>query len=215
MKIPPEQQQLNEILTKVLVYQHSLRKDRAVELDELLREGVLSPADAEFLSSNSVTYKPHRRSDFHALDMFHMPTDGGGCVFIGPSGPPLTKRHATLSDFQPVVESFLRLPRPEDELLLHIEFTEEDGMAVAPGRILFTLCSADWRQQLPAIRKVAGEFGLCPFHDAEVQCHWSLTFNATQDAAHTAAAVVALLNRGCAFSDKSMITYSAGALDEA
>jgi hypothetical protein len=48
-------------------------------LDELQREGVLDAADIEFLSSNSVTYKPHRVSDYHALDMFHMPTADGGC----------------------------------------------------------------------------------------------------------------------------------------
>src|SRR5213596_1277291 len=111
---------------KIVTYQHSLSNGRAVDLDELHRNGVLSPADAEFLSSHSVTYKPHRLSDYHAGDMLHMPTDGG-CVFIGPAGPPLTKRRASLGVFQSIVESFLRLPRPQDELLLHIEFTEHDG----------------------------------------------------------------------------------------
>src|SRR5437016_152063 len=124
-KTPPEQEQLHEILMKILTYQHSLSDDRAVDLDELRREGVLSPANAEFLTSHSVTYKPHRLSDYHAGDMLHMPTNGG-CVVFGPSGPPLTKRGASLSTFQPIVESFLRLPRPQDELLLHIEFTEHD-----------------------------------------------------------------------------------------
>jgi hypothetical protein len=85
----------------------------------------------EFLTTRSVTYKPHRLSDYHAGDMLHMPTDGG-CVFIGPSGPPLTKRRSSLSDFQSIVESFLRSPRPQGELLLHIEFTDHDGMGVAP-----------------------------------------------------------------------------------
>lgn len=211
--MPPEQEQLNEILMKVVAYQHSLPDDRAVELDELRREGVLSPSDAEFLTSHSVTYKPHRRCDYHALDMFHMPTEDGGCVFIGPGGPPLTKRHAALSDFEPVVAGFLRLPRPQDELLLHVEFTEHDGMGVAPEMICFTLRSPDWRQRLTSIRGVAAEFGFHPFQDEEIQSSWSLTFRIAPDAARTAAAVVALLRRGCAFTDETEVTYSAGALD--
>ncbi len=139
--MPPDQKQLLVVLEKVAAYQRSSPENRAVELDELLREGVLSPSDAEFLASHSVTYKPHRRSDYHALDMFRMPTEGGGCVFIGPGGPPLTKRHARLPGFQAIVESFLQLPRPRDELLLHIEFTKQDRMAVAmemSGRIIAT-----------------------------------------------------------------------------
>lgn len=211
--IPPEQEQLHEILMKVVAYQHSLPDDRLVEFDELRREGVLSPSDAEFLTAHSVTYKPHRRSDYHALDMFHMPTADGGCVFIGPSGPPLTKRHAPLSNFQPIVESFLRLPRPQDELLLHVEFTEYDGMGVAPEMICFNLRGDDWRKRLTAIRNVAAEFGLQPFQDQEVQSSWSLTFRIAPDAARTAAAVAALLGRGCGFTDETDITYSAGALD--
>src|SRR6266516_6478789 len=92
LPIPPEQERLVEILMKIVTYQHSLSDGRAVELDELRREGVLSPADAEILSSHSVTYKPHRLSDYHTGDMLHMPTDDGGCVFIGTARPPLTKR---------------------------------------------------------------------------------------------------------------------------
>jgi len=151
-QIPPEREQLHEILMKIVTYQHSLSDGRAVELDELRREGALSPADVEFLTTHSVTYKPHRLSDYHAGDMLHMPTDDGGCVFIGPGGSPLTKRRASLSDFQSIVESFLRLPRPEDELLLHIEFTEHDGMGVAPEMICYTLQSASWRQRLQSLR---------------------------------------------------------------
>jgi hypothetical protein len=146
--------------------------------------------------------------------MLHMPTDGG-CVFIGPCGPPLTKRTAPLGDFPPIVESFLRLPKPQDELLLHIEFTEHDGMGVAPEMICFTLRGADWRQRLPAIRSVAAEFGFQPFQDEEVQSSWSLTFRIAPDPARTAAAVVALLSHGCGFTDGTEITYSAGALDAA
>jgi hypothetical protein len=214
-KMPPQQERLNEILMKVVTYQHSLPGGRAVELEELEREGVLSPDDLAFLTAHAITYKPHRISDFHALDMFHMPTDDGGCVFIGPGGPPLKKRSAILGVFAPVVDSFLRLPRPQDELLLHVEFTEHDGMGVAPEMICFTLRSANWRQRLPAIRSVAAEFGFNPFQDEEVQSSWSLTFRIAPDAAQTAAAVVALLSRGCGFPDETEITYSAGALDEA
>jgi len=204
---------MHEILMKILTYQHSLSDGRAVELDELRREGVLSPADAEFLASHSVTYKPHRLSDYHAVDMFHMPKEDGGCVFIGPGGPPLTKRHASLSAFQSIVEGFLRLPRPQDELLLHIEFTEHDGMGVAPEMICYDMQSASWRQRLPAIRSVAAEFGFYSFQDEEIQGSWSLTFRLEPDVARTAAAVVALLGRGCGFTDETEIIYSAGALD--
>src|SRR5262245_61936254 len=90
--IPPERERLHEILTKILAYQYTLPEGRAVEFDELRREGVLSPADVEFLLSGSVTYKAHRLSDYHGGDMLHMPTDDGGCMFIGPQGPPLKKR---------------------------------------------------------------------------------------------------------------------------
>lgn len=200
---------------KVHSYQHSLPDGRAVELDELEREGILSPEDRAFLVANSVTYKPHRLSDFHCLDMFHLPTENGGCVFIGPSAPPLRKRRVPLKGFSLVVESFLKLPRPKDELLLHIEFTDHDGMGVAPEMICFTLRGANWRQRLPAIRSVAAEFGFQPFQDEEVQCSWSLTFRIAVDPVHLAKSVVALLSRGCGFTNETEITYSAGALDEA
>jgi hypothetical protein len=212
-KIPLQQERLREILRKVVTYQYSLPDGRAVELEELECQGILSTDDMAFLTTASVTYKPHRVSDFHALDMFHMPTDGGGCVFIGPSGPSLIKRGAPLGIFASVVDSFLRLPRPQDELLLHIEFTEHDGMAVAAEMICFNLRGADWKQRLPAIRNVAAEFGIHPFQDEEILGSWLLTFRITPDAAHTAAAVVALLSRGCGFTDNTEITYSAGALD--
>ena len=63
--------------------------------------------------------------------------------------------------------------------------------------------------------KASAEFGLSPFQDEEVQSNWALTFRIAPDPAHTAAAVVALLSRGCGFADETEITYSAGALDEA
>lgn len=211
-KMPPEQERLHEILTKIIAYQYSLRGGREVEVDELLREGVLSTADAEFLSKHSVTYKPHQLSDYHAGDMFQMPTDGGS-ISLGPIGPPLVKRVAPLGDFAHIVDSFLRLPRPQDELLLHIEFTEHDGMAVAPAMICFVLRGDDWRHGLPAIRGVAEEFGFHPFQDEEVQNSWTLTFSTALNPARTAAAVVALLIRGCGFTEEARVTYSAGALD--
>lgn len=213
-QIPPEQQRLHEILAKTVAYQHSLPDGRAVEMEELRREGVLSPADVDFLAAHSVTYKPHRLSDYHAGDMFHMPTEGG-CVFIGPGGPPLKNRHSSVGDFRPIVESFLRLPRPKGELLLHIEFTKRDGMGVAPEMICFNLQSAAWRRRLPELRSAAAEFGLHPIQDEEIQGRWTLIFRVVPDAARTAAAVVALLGRGCGFPDEAEMTYSAGALDEA
>src|SRR5688572_27276285 len=134
---PPEEQRLHEILTKILNYQYSLPDGRAVELDELLRKGALSPSDGEFLTSHSVTYKPHRISDYHASDMLHMPTDSGGCVFIGPCGPPLTKRTAPLRALGDIIENFLQFPRAEGELFMHIDSSDRDGVGVSPGFISF------------------------------------------------------------------------------
>jgi hypothetical protein len=212
-KIPPDQERLNEILTRVIAYQQSLSDGRAVELDELKREGVLASADIEFLNLHSVTYKPHRLSDYHAMDMLHMPLAEGACVFMGPSSPPLPKHHTPLRSFRPVVESFLQLPVPQDELLLHVEFSEHDGMAVAPKLIIFTLRSIHWRERLQALRAVAMQFGFSPLQDEVVQGSHILTFTIPLDAAKTAASAVALLNRGCGFTDEAEVVYSAGALD--
>lgn len=214
-EIPPEQERLLEILLKIVTYQHSLPDGRAVEMDELRYEGILSDTDVQFLTSHSVTYKPHRVSDYHAGDLLHMPTENGGCVFIGQGGPRLTKRRALLSAFGPIVESFLKLPKPHDELLLHIEFTEQDGMGVAPEMLCFTLQGAQWRQRLPAIRRAAADLGLHPNQDEEIQSSHMLYFGVTFDAGRTAAVVVALLSRGCGFSNETEIIYSAGALDQA
>ena len=65
------------------------------------------------------------------------------------------------------------------------------------------------------IRSVAAEFGFQPLQDEERQCSWTLKFRVVPDVARTAAAVVALLRRGCGFTDETEITYSAGALDAA
>ena len=214
-EMPPDQERILQLVMKVVAYQHSLLDGRAIELDELRREGVLEPADIEFLNSSGVAYKPHRLSDYHALDMFHMPTSDGGCVFIGPGGPPLKRRRVPLQNFQAIVESFLQLPRPRDELLLHIEFIgHHDGMGVAPEMICFNFRSMHWRERLPGIRSVAAEFGFRPLQDEVLQGSHALTFTIGADSARTAAATVALLGRGCGFADQAEITYSAGALDE-
>jgi hypothetical protein len=211
----PELERLNEILMKIVAYQHSLSDGRGVELDELHRQGVLSLADLDFFKQHSVTYKPHRVSDYHALDTLNMPTEGG-CVFIGPGGPPLKNRVAKLNAFQPVVEEFLKLPKPKDELLLHIEFTKDtDGMGVSPGHVCFIFKSEEWRRALVAIRSVATELGLLPHQDADVQDTHILGLVVPTDASQAAAAVIALLSRGCNFSQDAQIIYSAGALDEA
>jgi hypothetical protein len=211
---PPEQMRLHELLVKVIAYQRSLPDGRAVELGELKREGVFDSADVEFLNSHSVTYKPHRVSDYHALDMFHMPTSDGSCVFIGPSGPPLKKRRMPLRKLQAEVEGVLKLRRPREELLLHIELTENDGMAVAPGIIIFTFRSKEWLERLPAIRAVAAEFGLEPQQDDVRQGSHGLTYATDADPGRVATATVTLLARGYGLADRAEIIYSAGALDE-
>jgi hypothetical protein len=204
---------LSKILSKIVAYQRSLPDGRAVELGELRHAGVLSLSDIEFMSANSVTYKPHRLTDYHAMDMLHMPTEGG-CVFVGPEGRPPNKRRARLGEFQPIVQNFLSMPRPREELLLHIEFTKHDGMGVAPKFISFTIRSKVWRERLTFLRSVAAEFGFSPFQDNEVQGKHALTFQVSANADHTAATVAALLSRGCGFPNDAEIIYSAGALDE-
>lgn len=199
---------------KITAYQRSLTDGRGVDMDELVREGIISPGDASFMSAHAVTYKPHRVSDYHALDMLHMPTEDGGCVFIGPGGPPLTKRHGRAGEFEAVVRSFLRIPRPQDELLLHIEFSEHDGMGVAPEMLCFNLKGARWRERLPMLRSVAAELGYHSLQDEELQGSHALTFRIPSDPDRTAAAVAALLLRGCGFSQGAELVYSAGALDE-
>ncbi len=168
----------------------------------------------EFLKEHSVSCKPHGLSDYHAMDMFHMPTNGG-CVFTGPSGPPTKKRVAKLRVFQPVLENFLKLPRPKDELLLQIELTpDEDGMAVLPGHLCFVLKSQAWRRKLPGIRSVAADLGLSVWQDADVQNSHILSFDAPSEASQATTAVMGLLSRACDFGQDAEITYSAGALDE-
>jgi hypothetical protein len=211
---PPDQRQLHEILVKIVSYQHSLPDGRAVELDELRRERVLSPADLEFLTSHSVTYKPHGLSDHHGLDMLHMPTEGGGCVFLGPRGPEPVERTASVGALERIIESFLKLPRPKEELSLCIEFTGQDYLGVSPGMFGFGFRSPEWRERLPAIRSVAAEFGLETFQDADVRGNWTLTFRSGPDPSRAAAAAIALLLRGCGLTGDTEVTYSAGALDE-
>jgi hypothetical protein len=209
-----DQGKLNEILMKITAYQRSLSDGRAVELDELKRQGILSSADIDFMSTHSVTYKPHRVSDYHAMNMLHMPTPDGGCVFVGPSGPPLCKRRTQMREFPAVVQNFLKIPRPEDELLLHIQFGEYDGVGVSPKMLAFNFQSKTWRKRLPAIRSAAAELGLHPFQDEVVQIYHMLTFNAPSEPDKIAAAFVALLSRGCGLTDESEVLYSAGALDD-
>ena len=205
---------LGEILGKIVAFQRSLPDDRPIELDELVREGVLSPEDIDFMSANEVKYKPHRRSDYHTMDMLQMKT-GSGCLFTGPAGAPSTNRRARLSEFQSIVHNFLLIPRPKDELLLHIQLAQNDGMGVSPGFLSFTLRSDKWRARLDFIRAAATELGVSSFQDNEVQGRSALSYRTSVNAEEQAAVVMALLGRGCGLTDNAEIVYSAGALDEA
>ena len=212
--IPEPEEKLHEILTKILVYQYGLSTDRAVDLDELLKEGALTEADNEFLEKHSVNYKPHRLSDHHGMDMLEMET-ANGCVFIGPAGPPLTQRSVRFDGFALVVENFLRLPKPKDELLMCVEFPEEeDGMGISPGFVSFTFPSGSWRKLLPRLREVALKLNLQRWQDEEIQDIWHLSLRFELDPRETAEAVVTLLREGCGFSDDREVRFSAGALDE-
>jgi hypothetical protein len=204
-------ERLGQLLMKIRFYQQGLPEDRAIELGELIREKVLSTADVEFMDERSVTYKPHRIADYHAMDMFHMPEPDGGCVFMGPGGPPLKKRTYAVEAFQKVMEDFLRIPNPD--LLMHVEFTEEEGpgFGLAPKLLMFQFKSPAWRERIDVVRKVAAEFGLSPRDDRELQESWNLSFEVSDDPKVAASIAYALLTRGCGVTGE--ITYSAGALD--
>jgi hypothetical protein len=212
--IPEPEENLHKILTKILSYQYALSEDRAVELKELIKEGALSEKDLEFIKTHSVKYKPHKLSDHHTMDMLEMPTAGGGCMFIGPCGAPLTKRSVELIGFPPVLEEFLLLPKPEDEFLMHVEFSEEDGMGISPGGICFTLMDPEWRRLLPGLRDVASKWKLQHWQDEEIQGSWILSFRLDLSPRRTAEVAVAFLREGCGFSDDYEVVFSAGALDE-
>jgi hypothetical protein len=206
-------ERISQILTKITFYLRSLPEDRAVELDELIGEKVLSAEDVEFMREHSVTYKPHRRDDYHAMDMLHMPTADGGCVFMGPGGgpAPLKKRTHRGEGFQKVMEDFLRIPNPD--LLMHVEVAEDEAawFCLAPKFLMFGFKSPEWRERIDTVRKLAGELGLSCWDDREVQERWHLSFEVSDDPATAAAIAYALLTRGCGISGE--ITYSAGALD--
>jgi hypothetical protein len=177
-------------------------------LEELARENVLSADDMLFMETNSVTYTPHRLRDYHSMDMFHMPTEGG-CVFTGPVGPELKKRTHPVEGFEKVMEDFLRLPNPD--LLMHIEFTEEESCGVAPKLLMFNFKNPEWRQRIDSVRDVAAEFAMAPSDDREIQGSWHLSFETPDDPSKAAAIAYALLSRGCGLARE--VTYSAGALD--
>jgi hypothetical protein len=198
-----------QISMKVTIYQQSLPKDRAVPLDELVKEGALSAEDIEFMESHTVTYKPHRLADYHANDMFHMPTSDGGCVFIGPGGPELKKRKYAVEGFHKVMEDFLRLPNPD--LLMHIEVAEGVSCGLSPNLFGLIFRPAVRQETLSRVREVAAELGLVPCDDREVQGSWIVGFKMPDNPSEAAAVAFALLTRGCGLSGE--ITYSAGALD--
>jgi hypothetical protein len=202
------------MLMKIIQYQASLPDGHAAELDELRRENILTEADLGFLASKSVTYKPHRLPSHHALDMFQMPTEGGGCVFIGPKAA-LSKHQIRLRELPRVLHRLLGLARPPEELLFLIEIGGDyDWMGVHPKMIFFNFKNDGWRERLPAIRETAAALGLAPDQDGAVQIDHSLSYPAPGDAARTVAAVMALLSRGCGLTEESEVVYSAGALEE-
>jgi hypothetical protein len=205
---------VQEILTKIVEYQHTHSGD-AVALDALVSAGVLSPDDQTFLESHAIDYKPHSVTDYHAGDMFHIPTDGG-CMFVGPSGPPLPKHSARLSELPEVIERVLRMPLPTDALLLHIELTAEDGVGISPGLLCFILHAPEWRSRAETVKSVAAEHGLSPFQDSpELQGNYILSFTPTADPSSLTQIALDLLRRGLGLADDNQITYACGAIEVA
>jgi hypothetical protein len=201
---------LGQLLGKVCCYQQMLAVDRAIEMDELVHEKVFDESDIEFIRANNVTYKPHRLGDYHAGDMFHMPT-AEGCVFIGPTGPPLKPRRAAIKDLPPIIGAVLKLPDPD--LLLHIELPDCGGIALSPGSLLFTVQSDKDKGRAQAIRDTAGKHGFAPKDDYESsQGDRFLSFK-VDDNSTLASLTVIVLQSGCGLAADGEITYSAGALD--
>jgi len=183
---------------------------RRFRLDTLVADGALSPNDRAFLETHAVDYKPHALNAHHAGDMFHIPTESG-CMFIGPVGPPLPKRSAQLSDLTGIIERVHRLPGPTDALMLHIELTAQDGVAISPGFLDFILRSPDWRARAAAVKSVAAEHGLSPAQDSpDIQGNYLLAFTPANEVSSIA---LDLLRRGLGLPDSEQITYSCGALE--
>jgi hypothetical protein len=205
---------VHEILTKILEYQHTHSGD-AVALDTLVAAGVLSPDDQAFLESHAIDYKPHSLTDYHAGDMFHIPTDDG-CMFVGPSGPPLPKHSARLFELPEIIKRVLRLPNPADELLLNIDLTAEDGVGISPGLLCFILHRPEWRSRAETVKSVAAEHGLSPFQDSpELQGNYILSFTPTTDPSSLTRIALDLLRRGLGLADDDQITYASGAIEVA
>jgi hypothetical protein len=203
---------VREILSKIVAYQHTY-SGVPVDLNTLVSTGVLSLDAQIFLESHSIDYKPHALTDYHAGDMFHIPTEGG-CMFVGPAGPPLPKYSARLSELAGIIERVLRLPIPADELLLHIELTEEDGMGVAPGLLSFILHRPEWRSRAATVKAIAAEHGLSPFQDSpELQGNYILSFTPATDPSALTRIALDLLQRGLGLADKDQITYACGAIE--
>jgi hypothetical protein len=201
---------VHEILTKILTYQRA-QSGAPAGLDELLAAGALTAADRDFLDAHAIDYKPHALADYHAGDMFHIPT-GEGCMFVGPVGPPLPKHSARLADLPGIIERVLALPRPDDELLLHIELTAEDGLGISPGHVGFILHRSEWRARAATIKAVAAEHGLSPFQDSpELQGNYILSF--AMAPTEVSATVLDLLRRGLGLTDTNEIIYACGAID--
>lgn len=205
---------VQEIFSKIMGYQ-AAHENLAVELDVLIGAGVLTAEDRDFLEAHAIDYKPHALTDYHAMDMFHVPTEEG-CIFIGPGGPPLPKHTARLPELAAVIERVLRLPLPADDLMLHIEFTPEDGVGIASGLLVFILHRPEWRTHAAAVKEIAQEHGLAPFQDSpDIQGNYLLSFTLAVDPSVLARIEIDLLRRGLGLTDEEPITYACGALEPA
>lgn len=203
---------VEEILTKIVEYQHT-HSGEAVALHALVAIGVLSPEDQAFLESHAIEYKPHSVADYHAGDMFHIPTDEG-CIFVGPVGPPLPKHSARVSELPAIIERVLGSPMPADELLLHIELTATDGVGISPGFLCFILRSPEWRLRAETLKSVAAEHSLSPFQDSpELQGNHILSFTTAADTSSMTRIASDLLRRGLDLPDDRQITYASGAVE--
>lgn len=211
---PEDIDRVHDILSRILAYQHA-HSGGPVALGTLVSAGVLTPDDQIFLESHSIAYKPRALTDCHADDMFQIPSDDG-CMFIGPSGPPLRKHSARLTMLAEVIERVLHRGNRDDEPLLHIGLTSEEGVGISPGLLCFILHRPEWRSRAATLKSIAAEHGLSPFQDSpELQGNYILSFAPTADPSGLTRIALDLLRRGPGLTDEDQVMYSSGALEGA
>ncbi len=204
--LPAQESRFQEILLKIVTYQYTLWEDRPVDLAELREKQVLSAADFEFMTANSVKYTPRRLSDKSAEAMLAMETASGAFLESVNQNASHTVCILSVADLESAIESLLESPHPAGEILLHIRLSEHDALALSVNDLGFAFQQPDWKQHLPQLKQVAAEFGLDPMQDSvDANGHHLLAFPTPLDSTLAAQLLRQLLQRGCGLSAHHML----------